>query len=98
MFSRRSQAFAAFATAFAIAVLSIGTQSAGLAHLSSNGRQSNNLQSSNVGRTPSPTFPNPAGPVSGEADGHDPHAKDGAHFTIYRNDEGEIVCRAATRE
>src|SRR5688572_25627008 len=99
MFSRRSQAFAAAVLAFAIAVLSVGTQSRGLAHLLNEDLQNNPLESSNVGRTLSPTFANPAGPVqSGEADGDGPHAKDGAHFTIYRNDEGEIVCRAATKE
>jgi len=97
MFTRRYQAFAAAILGFAICVLSVASNSglADLTNRSPSPATDVNTLSPKVSQN-SGSIANMPRLEASESDESLP--KESAHFTIVRNAEGEIVCRAATAE
>src|SRR6185503_11560469 len=96
MWYRRSQCFAAFILAVLAASLVIGANppQSFARLLDSVFRGSDNLGEISGHPLKRPT----ASGLHPTADADGPNPKQRAQFTIYRNEEGEIVCRAATDE
>jgi CSLREA domain-containing protein len=97
MIKRRSQVFAAAVVAATLAAITLTGVSQGVARRIVGSESPHAQDARNLSRKLSGQLVTPAHSESAqEGDTTDPDPKHGAQFTIYRNDEGEVVCRAAT--